>query len=116
MGRIKEIANRNRLVIVEDAAQAIGSAYNGKKSGSWGDVNAFSAHPLKNLNGCGDGGFITTNNETAYERIKRMRNHGLENRNKVKRFWICFPYGQPSSGNFKLQNKKLRSCYQSAKN
>ena len=57
-----------------------------EKSGSWGDVNAFSAHPLKNLNGCGDGGFITTDDKTAYEQIKRMRNHGLESRNKVKDF------------------------------
>jgi dTDP-4-amino-4,6-dideoxygalactose transaminase len=86
MDKIMKIANRNNLKVVEDAAQAIGSSLNNKMSGSFGDIGCFSAHPLKNLNAFGDGGYVTTNNFKIYKKIKSLSNHGMENRNVVKNF------------------------------
>jgi len=83
MHPIMEIAKRHKLAVVEDAAQAIGSKYDGRMAGSFGDFNCFSTHPLKNLNGPGDGGFITTNDSAAALRMRRYRNHGLVDRNTV---------------------------------
>lgn len=86
MDPIIEIAERHGLKIVEDAAQAIGSLYRGRPSGSFGDVGCFSGHPLKNLNACGDAGFIATNDSKVADAVRLMRNHGLINRNTVTRF------------------------------
>ena len=80
------IAKKNNLVVIEDAAQAIGSKYKGRPSGSIGDIGCFSTHPLKNLNGCGDGGFLTTNDENIYLEAITLRNHGMVNRNVVDKF------------------------------
>ena len=86
MDSIMEIADKHELSVVEDAAQAIGSKYKGKLSGSIGHVGCFSTHPLKNLNACGDGGFMTTNDEKVYIKAKAIRNHGMEDRNNVNQF------------------------------
>ena len=86
MDPIMEIAKRNNLVVIEDAAQSVGSKYKGKLSGSIGDVGCFSTHPLKNLNACGDGGFLTTNNESIFKKTKLYRNHGMADRNIVHNF------------------------------
>jgi dTDP-4-amino-4,6-dideoxygalactose transaminase len=86
MDKIIDIANNYGLKIIEDAAQAIGSKYKGKPSGSIGDVGCFSAHPLKNLNACGDGGFLTTNDNNLYERAKALRSHGIIARDRVDSF------------------------------
>ena len=83
MKRITEISKKYNIPIIEDAAQSIGSKYHNKPSGSFGDIGCFSAHPIKNLNACGDAGFLVTNNIDFYKRAKILRNHGLENRNKV---------------------------------
>lgn len=76
MDRIIEVAKKHKIKILEDAAQAIGSECNGKQAGSIGDIGAFSCYPSKNLGAAGDGGFITTNNESLYETLKMGRNHG----------------------------------------
>tara|TARA_B100000953_G_scaffold284660_1_gene264590 strand:+ start:751 stop:1851 length:1101 start_codon:yes stop_codon:yes gene_type:complete len=86
MEAIQKIATINNLSVIEDAAQAVGASYKDKKSGSFGDTGCFSMHPLKNLHVHGDGGVITTNNELLYEKIIKMRNHGLKNRNESE-FW-----------------------------
>ena len=86
MDKIVQIANKNNLKIVEDAAQAIGSKYNGMMSGSIGDVGCFSAHPLKNLNAIGDSGYLTTNSKRIYDLAKDLRNHGMTNRDRIKNF------------------------------
>ena len=57
-----------------------------KKSGGFGDLGAFSTHPLKNLNACGDGGFIVTNNKKIADFIKLKRNHGHIDRDNIKFF------------------------------
>ena len=86
MNKIMKIAKKNNLKVIEDCAQSIGSTYSGKKSGSFGDLGAFSTHPLKNLNACGDGGFIVTNNKKISDYLKLKRNHGHISREKIKLF------------------------------
>lgn len=86
MDKIMHIARQNNLVVIEDAAQSIGSQYNGQQSGTFGDVGCFSAHPLKNLNACGDAGFIVTQDQKIASTVRSMRNHGLVNRDRVENF------------------------------
>ena len=86
MNQINQIAKVHNLHVIEDAAQAIGASMMNKKSGSFGLAGCFSLHPLKNLHIYGDGGVITTNNKNIYELIKKLRNHGLKNRDECE-FW-----------------------------
>lgn len=76
MDPLKEIAERYRLLIVEDAAQAIGSEYDGRRAGCMGDFGCFSFFPSKNLGAFGDGGIVTTDSDSWWERLKIMRVHG----------------------------------------
>lgn len=78
MDIIMEIAKRHNLIIIEDAAQAHGAEWQGKKSGSWGDAGCFSFYPSKNLGAFGDAGIVVTNNETMAEKIRSLRNYGEE--------------------------------------
>ena len=86
MNEIMRISKKFGIPIIEDAAQSINSRYHNKKSGSFGEIGCFSAHPLKNLNACGDSGFITTNSYYYYKKAISMRNHGLVDRNLVNKF------------------------------
>jgi len=78
MDRIMEIANRHNLKVIEDNAQAQGAKFNGKLTGSFGDINATSFYPGKNLGALGDAGAITTNSDEYALRAKRLRNYGSE--------------------------------------
>ena len=84
MDLILKLSKKYQLPIIEDACQAILGSYKNKNSGTWGLTGAFSLHPLKNINVWSDGGLITTNSKKIYEKILLLRNHGLENRDKVK--------------------------------
>lgn len=86
MDRIMRIAKKYDLKVIEDCAQAIGSEYMGKKAGTFGDIGCFSAHPLKNLNACGDAGYAITNSSELAEKIKLLRGHGLVDRNTANFF------------------------------
>jgi dTDP-4-amino-4,6-dideoxygalactose transaminase len=72
----KELAKKYQLKLIEDAACAAGSAYKGAKIGSHSDLVCFSFHPRKVIS-TGDGGMITTNNESYYNRMKLLRQHGM---------------------------------------
>ena len=76
MDLILAIARANNLVIIEDAAQAIGSRYGDRFTGTFGDYGCFSFFPSKNLGGAGDGGMITTNDPVIAERLQMLRVHG----------------------------------------
>jgi dTDP-4-amino-4,6-dideoxygalactose transaminase len=73
---ILEIAHRNGLKLIEDAAQAHGALYKGRKVGSLGDAAAFSFYPGKNLGALGDGGAITTDDRELAEKVSALRNYG----------------------------------------
>lgn len=76
MDKIREIARKHKMAVVEDCAQAIGAEYGGKKVGSYGDAGCFSFFPTKNLGCFGDGGLVTTNDEKVYKELIALRNHG----------------------------------------
>src|SRR5882724_7491308 len=76
MDPIMEFARSRNLPVVEDAAQAIGAGYKGRRTGSLGDVACFSFYPTKNLGACGDAGMIVTNSAERAERLRILRNHG----------------------------------------
>ena len=67
---------KNKLVLVEDCAQAMGADYQGKKAGSWGDFGCFSFYPTKNLAAAGDAGLVTTNNKEFDATLRMLRHHG----------------------------------------
>ena len=76
MDELGEIALRNGIPIVEDAAQAIGAEYKGRKAGQFGAAGCFSFFPSKNLGAYGDGGFITTDDDKLADLIRKLRVHG----------------------------------------
>jgi len=76
MDPIMEVADKHDVAVIEDAAQSITSTYKGKKAGSMGMAGCFSFFPSKNLGGIGDGGMIVTNDQSLYDRLVIMRNHG----------------------------------------
>jgi len=73
---ILEIAKKHNLVVIEDAAHALGAVYKGKKVGSISDMTMFSFHPVKHIT-TGEGGIITTNNREYYDKLLQFRSHGI---------------------------------------
>ena len=74
--RIGEICQKHGLMFIEDAAHAIGTKYDGKGVGSIADMTCFSFHPVKTVTS-GEGGAVTTNDEDIYQRLLRLRSHGI---------------------------------------
>lgn len=85
MGKIMEIANKHDLRVVEDCAQSHGARFNGRATGTFGDIGCFSFYPSKNLGAFGDGGAIVTDDEEIAREVRIFRNYGSEKRyyNKV---------------------------------
>jgi dTDP-4-amino-4,6-dideoxygalactose transaminase len=83
MPAIVAICDRHNLAIVEDAAQAILAAIDGKHVGSWGAAAGFSLHPLKNLNVWGDGGIVVTRSAAMRDKLRLLRNHGMATRDDI---------------------------------
>jgi dTDP-4-amino-4,6-dideoxygalactose transaminase len=78
MEAIWRIAEKHNLYIIEDAAQAIGAEYDGKRAGTLGAIGCFSFYPSKNLGAYGDAGVVTTNDPDWAARMKALRVHGME--------------------------------------
>lgn len=76
MDALAEIADRHNLLIIEDAAHALGASYKNKRIGSISDMTCFSFHPVKPIT-TGEGGMVTTNNEELYKRLVLFRSHGI---------------------------------------
>ena len=74
------LARQHSLMVIEDAAQAIGAQYADRPAGSWGHMGCFSFYPTKNLGGFGDGGMLTTNDAALAARLRLLRGHGMEPR------------------------------------
>lgn len=79
MDKINEIAGRHDLYVIEDAAQAIGAQYKGRRAGAIGGLGCFSFFPTKNLGACGEGGLVTSNDKELAERVRMLRAHGARN-------------------------------------
>ncbi len=92
MDSIMETAKKHNLFVVEDAAQAIGATYKGRKAGSIGTTGCFSFFPSKNLGGMGDGGMVVTHDAELADRLTQCRNHG--SKPKYYHKWV--------GGNFRL--------------
>ena len=84
MDKIMKIAETNKLAVVEDSAQALGSRFKGKHAGTFGDAGAFSFFPAKVLGSFGDGGGVITNNQTLYEKIFQLHDHGRDTNGDIK--------------------------------
>lgn len=76
MGQILALAKTHNLKVIEDAAQAHGAEYRGRRTGNLGDAAAFSFYPGKNLGAFSDGGAVTTNDQDLANRIRSLRNYG----------------------------------------
>lgn len=92
MDPLLALAKRHALVVVEDAAQALGSTHYGRACGTFGDLGTYSFFPSKNLGGFGDGGLVVTSNDGLAEKVRMLRTHGA--RPKY--------YHQQIGGNFRL--------------
>jgi dTDP-4-amino-4,6-dideoxygalactose transaminase len=92
MDPIMEIAKRHNLYVIEDACQALGAEYKGKRAGSIGHLGCFSFFPSKNLGGAGDSGMVVCNDPALADRLSLLRNHG--HRPKY--------YNQAVGGNFRM--------------
>jgi dTDP-4-amino-4,6-dideoxygalactose transaminase len=105
MDKVIEIAQKHNLYIIEDNAQSQGAFFNGKITGSFGDINGTSFYPGKNLGALGDAGAITTNNEELATRIRALRNYGSEKKyyNNVIGYNMRIDECQASFLNIKLK-------------
>ena len=92
MDPLLSIAAERGVAVIEDACQAIGATYKGRRAGTMGRVGCFSFFPSKNLGAFGDGGLVTTNDRALADEIRLLRNHGAEERYFHKRI----------GGNFRL--------------
>lgn len=81
MDPIREIAEQHGLLVVEDAAQAHGADYRGKRAGSLGDAGCFSFYPSKNLGALGEAGAVVTDDERIARRVRMLRDHGQSRKN-----------------------------------
>ena len=88
MDEIMAIAKKNNLMVLEDAAEGLGSEYKSKKAGSIGDAGVFSFHGTKTVS-TGEGGILVTNNEAIYEKAKILNDHGRNPKDpENKMFWM----------------------------
>ncbi len=78
MGKIMPLAEKHKLIVIEDAAQAIGAEYKNRRAGSIGHYGCFSFFPSKNLGASGDAGMVVTNDEARAEKLRILRGHGAE--------------------------------------
>jgi len=78
MDLINEVAKKYNLKVIEDAAQAHGATYKGRKCGTLGDASGFSFYPTKNLGALGDAGAVTTNDKELAEKVRALRNYGSD--------------------------------------
>jgi len=104
---VKEIAENENFPIVEDACQAHGATYNGKKVGSLGDVGCFSFYPTKNMTVAGDGGMTTTDNEEIALKIKSIRDNGRKTKTEFDKLGFTMRLNTVNAAIGRVQLKHL---------
>jgi len=78
MEKLMRVATKHNLIVIEDAAQALGASFDGRKAGSFGLTGCFSFYPAKILGGAGDGGIMLTNDKEIAEKVYLLRDHGVQ--------------------------------------
>ena len=107
MDHILSLAKKYDLYILEDAAQAVGAKYKGKRVGSFGTAGSFSLHPLKNLHAYGDAGIVTTNDEELWAKLSLLKNHGLSDRITCETFSSNCRLDELQASFLRIQLRKL---------
>jgi len=111
MKRISEIASKHSLHVIEDACQSLGSTYNGKQTGSIGELGCFSFYASKVLTS-GEGGAIVTNNKELADRLRMIRNHGMLEGYDTRIFGLNLRMTEISAAIAKVQMRKLKKMLQ----
>lgn len=111
MKRISEIANKHSLHVIEDACQSLGSTYNGKQTGSIGELGCFSFYASKVLTS-GEGGAIVTNSKELADRLRMIRNHGMLEGYDTRIFGLNLRLTEISAAIAKVQMRKLKKMLQ----
>ena len=106
LDRIKEIAKKNNLSIVEDAAQSLGSTFKGKQTGTFFELGCYSLYPGKVMTS-GEGGVVVTNSKKLYEKLQMIRNHGMIKGYDSKIFGLNLRLPEINAAIAKIQIKKL---------
>ena len=106
MNQLKETAKKNNLKIIEDAAQSLGSTFNGKHTGTFSELGCYSLYPAKVMT-AGEGGFIVTNSKKLFEKLRMIRNHGMVHGYDTKIFGLNLRLPELSAAIAKIQIKKL---------
>ena len=104
---VKSFAEDQKIPIIEDACQAHGAEYKGKKVGSLGDVGCFSFYPTKNMTVGGDGGMTTTNNEETALKIKSIRDNGRKTKNEFDKMGFTMRLNTVNAAIGRVQLKHL---------
>ena len=112
LDRIKEIAKKYNLSVVEDAAQSLGSTLKGKQTGTFFELGCYSLYPGKVIT-AGEGGVVVTNNKKLYEKLQMIRNHGMIKGYDSKIFGLNLRLPEINAAIAKIQIKKLPQFIQS---
>jgi perosamine synthetase len=109
MTRINELAAKENLCVVEDACQAHGASIDGRKVGSWGDFGCFSFYPSKNMTVAGDGGMITTNDNEAAKKLRKLRDCGRKSKYVHDLIGFSFRLNNVNAAIGRIQLRRLDS-------
>lgn len=108
MNELNEIARKNNLKIIEDAAQSLGSTFKGKHAGTFSELGCYSMYPAKVMT-AGEGGFIVTNSKKLSDKLRMIRNHGMLHGYDTRVFGLNLRLPELSAAIAKIQIKKLPS-------
>ncbi|WP_428326040.1 DegT/DnrJ/EryC1/StrS family aminotransferase [Nitrosopumilus sp.] len=114
LDKIKEIAKKYNLSVVEDAAQSLGSTFKGKQTGTFFELGCYSFYPGKVITS-GEGGIVVTNSKKLYEKLQMIRNHGMVKGYDSKIFGLNLRLPEINAAIAKIQIKKLPKFIQSRK-
>lgn len=110
MREIMRIAEKHELYVVEDCAQSHGACYDGKCTGTFGDIGCFSFYPTKNLGAFGDGGAIVTNNQDIAEKISMLRNYGSRIKYQFEEVGVNSRLDEMQAGLLRVRLSHIEEC------